>query len=661
MSLAVELQELRARMIEQLVGELDYEDQLSADALDRDFLHFLENIEVVYPDVYDSADIQQQLFEEVPDIRPYWNFLLSMRAQKQRMYQAMSSDRDKTVAAVANVVNSKDTYTYVQRREVNTATLKNSQEKRYLDVAQPNMKVLHISHVLAYALSGKGSALMQDLEEQYPNGVPEKTKQRRFDKDIRENIHYWHVSDSGIEDVTARAKGTQPTGSVTDGVVLEELAHGGVRVHLVCATSKSSPLSQRRQLFDYTDRVQRQAIYGMEHLGIRQFDKVCPVFVSGPVVPASTSENFLTMLWRPEENSNAHKYPVAAPLSAREIEVLNGLPMLAQLANIDNTRSEVHLDTFINTTFFTVGGGSSLDLHNRLSQLSHIGIPERHKMLLRICARRMDVVAKILVQQARAQDPESRTERLIKRNDLLSKMMQTVTNAMNGIVSHALAFHDDPGFIKDISTTLGHTGMKLAEFDQHIPEPAVKEQVEHERFQEITMWTPEELDSRMQKLIAKRNQKQNTLAYSDAVLPSLKDWYKAYVGTYIAPLMKRNNKAVGLLNDALLDVLAHMPAQERSYSQEELLAPLSLEHRSALEEVLSREADPESLAGQVQKLLMLMQDRGGARLELRLRAHVLEAGISPDAQFYPERKVPVSAQPPLPKRAKSLVLQGGDG
>ena len=131
MSLAVELQELRARMIEQLVGELDYEDQLSADALDRDFLHFLENIEVVYPDVYDSADIQQQLFEEVPDIRPYWNFLLSMRAQKQRMYQAMSSDRDKTVAAVANVVNSKDTYTYVQRREVNTATLKNSQEKRY--------------------------------------------------------------------------------------------------------------------------------------------------------------------------------------------------------------------------------------------------------------------------------------------------------------------------------------------------------------------------------------------------------------------------------------------------------------------------------------------------------------------------------------------------
>ena len=111
-----------------------------------------------------------------------------------------------------------------------------------------------------------------------------------------------------------------------------------------------------------------------------------------------------------------------------------------------------------------------------------------------------------------------------------------------------------------------------------------------------------------------------------------------------------------------------MPAQERSYSQEELLAPLSLEHRSALEEVLSREADPESLAGQVQKLLMLMQDRGGARLELRLRAHVLrlrahvlEAGISPDAQFYPERKVPVSAQPPLPKRAKSLVLQGGDG
>ena len=53
MSLAVELQELRARMIEQLVGELDYEDQLSADALDRDFLHFLENIEVVYPDVYD--------------------------------------------------------------------------------------------------------------------------------------------------------------------------------------------------------------------------------------------------------------------------------------------------------------------------------------------------------------------------------------------------------------------------------------------------------------------------------------------------------------------------------------------------------------------------------------------------------------------------------
>ena len=468
-------------------------DNLDSDGdqiLRTEFNAFVRQLEKVHARVFDDKTSEEKLLVALPGVEPYWDLIKEMRRHDGVMFATLDSEQAVTNKKVAHMVTSKETLQFIKQNQAILDDMLLGSKELYEDT-RSNIKMLRVAQFVAYALSGQGTDLVARITAADPK-ISKKSLHSKIYKDFTESVHYLNVNDHRVRwyDIDGKKRG-QPGRNITDGVVFGdagEHAPGKHKAFMVFASAGNNMTTQQRQLFDHTSwfAAFKNSAADEGPISLRDVIETVPVLVCFPLVETGLTDSGLHKLF---------KHSTIAP---KETEMFNSIPLLSQLGNIDNSDTGTALDTIMKTVYFTAGGGSSLEVHNKFQELLRISAPERHKLMLEVCAKKMTAIATTLSQKALSTKAKHLNQETLGQNVL--SMMEGITAMANGIIKHSATFKQDPAFIARMEKAIGSTHQKLSNFTDKINEAKVSKQAVFDNFRDaIEKLEPSELSARIQR------------------------------------------------------------------------------------------------------------------------------------------------------------------
>lgn len=412
----------------------------------KDFNLFISRIEDYFFDVFGDKKTEKKLLTDIPQIKPYWNLIKEIHRYDKVMFGSINENQKETENQFADILKAKSTLQFIKTSKVNPSEFKLPGEEKLWQDSNANVKILRVSQFLAYVLSGKATKLFSDAKNNNPS-ISDSEVNLLIHKSFKENVHHLNLNDKGVlwYNIDSIEK-SQPSRNVTDGVVFEQLENGKTRCYMVFATAKSTLASQRKQLFEYTDWFNKGKNNASEKYGINlsQVDEVVPVLVCFPLITVDNNINPFKNIFKTNEN-----------FSEKQVALINSIPFLSQLGNVDNSDTLSSINKLANTIYFTTGGGDTLALQEQLKSLKLIDSPEREKMFLKIYATKISAISNLFAEKTLDEKAVYLNNKNL--NQELLNSFQGITAMMNGLIKHSAIFKDDEKFLDEIQNCLGKT------------------------------------------------------------------------------------------------------------------------------------------------------------------------------------------------------------
>ena len=429
----------------------------------KQFTNLVDSVEHHYVNVYADPEQVKALHQDIPGIVPYWELIQELRRHDGRLFGALTEDKESTMRAVSKLVSSQETLDFAKNK---SSTSVNQVPFEDFDESSSNVKILRVGHFVAYAMSGKGSTLIKKLSTE---DISETEKHKKIYDSFKKSVHYakFNKGNTAVYSQTDRRK-SQPGPHITDGLVFNE---AGNEAFIVFSTAKADFESQGRQLFDYI-KWALDPINKDSETPLKNLDTVTPVFVSFPLISVDSKKPFGGLF-------------KSSDFSGRERELLNSVPFISLLNNVDNFDTPASLDVLMNTSFYTLGGGPSLTWHSRMKELSTIPAPERHKALLKSFAKRIKATATVLHAKATSEKSAYLNEGNLSGS--MFNLLTAMSSSIGGIEQHAADFKDDPAFVRELTDIFGNAREQLTAFTEKLnPSRGIQPLQKLQTFKNIT-------------------------------------------------------------------------------------------------------------------------------------------------------------------------------
>lgn len=332
--------------------------------------------------------------------------------------------------------------------------------------------------------------------------------------DFQQSIEYLTINKKGVRFKDEGVYKHQPGPYTTDSVVMSS---DRLHAYIIFATANNNFMSQNRQIFDYPYKTK------VEHNNIdprvAAIEKITSIMVGAPLIEMNAKKPFGGMFYKSKFTPN-------------EVELINTIPFLSLLNNVDNSQTQEFLDIMMNTEYYSIGGGNSNWLKKAMPQFSQIDPPERQKKMLESFASRLFQVSVILDKKTLEQQIDVLNVKPVGKDG--HSLMIGITRAIKGLVKQAASFKDDPAFVDSIQETLSKCQRRLNTFRSHIDERNVAPVDSIDEFKERV----EALDpARLKSEILQKDITKIYVDKSSLTIDGVKTALRSYLSDFIQPIV----------------------------------------------------------------------------------------------------------------------------
>lgn len=502
-----EFKALTALFTDRLAGVFDDEDEKIFHGM---FHNFMDSLETNYAGVLDDDAAYKQMIEDVPGIEPFWKLLKELRLHDPKMFDTVDKDYQVTQRQVDELMSSKETAEFIRHKldiKIDDIPLLSGFED-----ASKNVKVLRLAQFIGYAASGKATALLNSL----PSEMDKNQRYQAMYHDFQKSIEFLTINKKGVRFKDDGVYKHQPGPYTTDSVVMSA---DRLHAYIIFATANNNFMSQNRQIFDYPYKT--KAEHNNLDPRVAAIEKITSIMVGAPLIEINALKPFGGMFNR-------------STFTPNEVELINTVPFLSLLNNVDNSQTEEFLDIMMNTEYYSVGGGSSNWLKKSMPQFGQIDPPERQKKMLEAFASRLFQVAVVLDKKTMEQKRDVLNVKNVGKDG--HSLMIGVTRAIKGLVKQAAFFKDDPTFIDSIQETLSKCQRRFHTFASHIDPRNIAPVDTIDEFKDrIDALNPTSLKIELQ-------QKEITPIYKDKsslTVDGAKEVLNTYLSDFVQPIVEQ--------------------------------------------------------------------------------------------------------------------------